>query len=81
MFREFVETAIKKKVFHHKSTRMVIPVRPLFVNVPNELLHSELKPEKVNEKFIEHLASKKIRRLPPGQRIDRRYEEKIIVFE
>jgi hypothetical protein len=81
LFREFLETAMENKVFHHKSTRMVIPVRPLFLNVPNELLYSKLNSEKANKKFLEHLSAKKIRRLPPGQRLDRRYEEKIIIFE
>jgi hypothetical protein len=81
MFREFLDTALKKEVFHHKSTRMVIPVRPLFVNVPNELLCSKFEPEKVNEKFIEHLSAKKVRRIPQGQILDRRYEEKLIIFE
>ncbi|UCE57265.1 MAG: ParB N-terminal domain-containing protein [Candidatus Bathyarchaeota archaeon] len=79
--KDVVEVALKSEVFAHKTTRHVIPVRPLFVNVPLEMLKGTLTLKKVNEILVENLTKKQITRLPPGQIIDRRYEEELYVFE
>ncbi|UCD26320.1 MAG: ParB N-terminal domain-containing protein [Candidatus Bathyarchaeota archaeon] len=79
--KDVVEVALKREVFAHKTTRHVIPVRPLFVNVPLEMLKGTLTLKKVNEILVENLTKKQITRLPPGQIIDRRYEEELYVFE
>ncbi len=79
--KDVVEVALKREVFAHKTTRHVIPVRPLFVNVPLEMLKGTLTLKKANEILVEHLTKKQITRLPPGQIIDRRYEEELYVFK
>ena len=76
--RDVVTAALSREVFVHKSTRHVIPARPLFVNVPIEWLNMDLK--EANKLLLEHLSKKKLRRLPPGQTLDRRYEEELYVF-
>ena len=76
--RDVVTTALSREVFVHKSTRHVIPARPLFVNVPIEWLNMDLK--EANKLLLEHLSKKKLRHLPPGQTLDRRYEEELYVF-
>ncbi len=76
--RDVVATALSGEVFVHKSTRHVIPARPLFVNVPTEWLNAN--PHKANEWLLDNLSKKKVRRLPPGQKLDRLYEEELYVF-
>ena len=77
--RDIVTTALSGEVFVHKSTRHVIPARPLFVNVPLDWLN--MSPKEANKLLFEHLSKRKMRRLPPGQTLDRRYEEELYVFE
>jgi len=79
--KDVVTVALRGEVFAHKTTRHVIPVRPLFVNVPLEWLHGTLSLKKANEILIEHLSKKQVTRLPPGQILDRRYEEELYVFK
>jgi len=76
--RDVVTTALSGEVFVHKATRHVIPTRPLFVNVPIEWLNMGSK--EANKLLLEHLSKKKLRRLPSGQTLDRRYEEELYVF-
>ena len=76
--REVVDTALSGEVFVHKSTRHMIPARPLFVNVPIEWLNMDSK--EGNKLLLEHLSKKKIKCLPPGQTLDRRYDEELYVF-
>jgi len=76
--RDVVAAALSGEVFVHKSTRHVIPARPLFVNVPIEWLNMDL--EEANKLLLEYLSKKKLRRLPAGQTLDRRYKEELYVF-
>ena len=76
--RDVVTTALSGEVFVQKSTRHVIPARPLFVNVPIEWLNMDSK--EANKLLLEHLSKKKMKCLPPGQKLDRRYEEELYVF-
>lgn len=77
---EVVKAALSGQVFSHKTTRHVIPLRPLFLNVPLKWLYSKLNSEKINEKFIKYLSTKKFKRLPPGQILDRHYDEELYVL-
>jgi hypothetical protein len=79
--REVVREALKGEVFTHKTTRHVIPIRPLFVNASLDSLYGKLSLKKTNEKFVEQLSEKKMTFRPPGQILDRRYEEELCVFE
>jgi hypothetical protein len=76
-----VDCAIQKKVFAPKTTRHVIPVRPLNVNVPGHWLKENVSLQEINRRFEAFLRKKKVRRFAPGQVIDGRYyEEEVFVF-
>jgi hypothetical protein len=78
---DVVTVALKGEVFAHKTTRHVIPVRPLFVNVSLELLCGGFSLKRANDTFMELLSKREVERLPPGQVLDRRYEEELYVFK
>jgi hypothetical protein len=77
--QEVIDIALAGEVFVHKSTRHLIPARPLFVNIPFKWMN--LKPKEANKRLVEYLTKKKLKRLPPGQILDRRYEEELYIFE
>ena len=79
--KDVVTVALRGEVFAHKTTRHVIPVRPLFVNVSLEWLQGTLSLKKANKILVKHLSKKQITRLPPGQILDRRYEEELYIFK
>jgi hypothetical protein len=78
---EVVNIALSGQVFSYKTTRHVIPLRPLFVNASFEWLHSPLSPEDLNARFARHLSTKQFERLPPNRILDRRYDEELHVFK
>jgi hypothetical protein len=76
-----VEAAKQKRLFAPKTTRHLIPARPLQINVPIAWLREEVSLEVINQRFMEHLRGKELRRLAPGQVINGRYyEEELFVF-
>lgn len=76
-----VEAARQKRVFAPKSTRHLIPARPLNVNIPTPWFKENITLEEINRRFARFLQAKGIRRLSPGQVIDGRfYEEELFVF-
>jgi L-serine kinase (ADP) len=79
--REVVDTALAGRVFAQKTTRHVIPARPMNVNVPIAWLWGDAGIEEVNRRLCEHLAAKSVKKLPPGQTLDRKYDEELYVFE
>jgi hypothetical protein len=79
--RDVTTVALRGEVFAHKTTRHVIPVRPLFVNIPLEWLYGKSSLKKVNEALVSYLSKKEVKRLPPGQVLDRRYEEELYIFK
>jgi len=77
---EVINIALSGQVFSYKTTRHVIPLRPLFVNASFEWLYSPLSPECLNTRFMRHLSKKRFERLPPNRIFDRRYDEELHVF-
>lgn len=76
-----VDCAKKKMIFAPKSTRHVIPVRPLNVNVPGQWFRENLTLEEINWNFSAFLEEKRMKRFSPGMVLDGRYyEEELIVF-
>ena len=73
--------ALRGEVFVHKATRHVIPARPLNINVPLEWLSGKYDVNEVKRMIAEYLTTRRIKRLPPGTVLDRRYEEELYVFE
>jgi acyl-CoA synthetase (AMP-forming)/AMP-acid ligase II len=78
---EVLEAALAKKLFAHKTTRHVVPARPMCVDVPLKWLMGK-SIEEANEMLLEHLARREMKRLPRGSVFEgRRYEEELVVFE
>jgi hypothetical protein len=76
-----VDAAKEEKVFAPKSTRHLIPARPLNVNIPTLWLREKASLEEINKRFCQFLEGKEIKRLSPGQVINGRfYEEELFVF-
>ena len=76
-----VDAARKEKIFAPKTTRHLIPARPLNVNVPTMWFKENLSLDEINKRFLHFLEGKEIRRLGPGQVINGRYyEEELFVF-
>ncbi len=80
--KEMIVAAAKAgKVFAPKTTRHLIPARPLNVNIPGQWLKEDISLDEINQRFIDHLATKRIRKFGPGQVINGRfYGEKLFVF-
>lgn len=77
--QEIVNIALAGEVFVYKATRHVIPARPLCINVPFKWMN--LNTKEANNRLVDHLSKKKLKWFPPGQTLDRRYEEELFVFE
>ncbi len=78
---EVVKYALDGQLFTQKTTRHVVPARPLFTNIPLEWLRSSHS-EEVTEKMDALLRKKRIVRKEPGAVIEgRRYEESAYIFQ
>jgi hypothetical protein len=79
--KEVVETVKKGKLFPPKSTRHLVPSRPLGGGVPLDWLQGSdfLEAQTQYQEFIQ---SRKVKRLPEGSRVgSRRYLEEVFLFE
>ncbi len=77
---EVITSALKKELFTQKTTRHVVPARPLFVNIPlSWLKQSNVK--KANDQLCDYLKTQQIVKKEPGSIINgRRYEEYSYLF-
>lgn len=79
--REVVDTVKKGKLFPPKSTRHLVPSRPLGGGVPIEWLQASYF-SKAQSRYQEYIQSRKVKRLPEGSRVgSRRYLEEVFLFE
>jgi len=77
---EIIESALAGLVFPPKTTRHIIPSRPLGTSTPLELLRSE-QPGEAQTLFVNDLKSKHVKRMPEGSKVgSRRYMEEVFVF-
>ena len=76
-----VDAACQCRIFAPKTTRHVIPVRPLNVNIPGYWFTENLSLEEINRRFDTFLEKKKTRKFSAGMVLDGRYyEEELVVF-
>ena len=79
--REVVDACRDHILFPPKSTRHLIPSRPLGINTPLDLLRDP-EMQRAEDKFEQHLKSKKVKHLPEGSWVgSRRYLEEVFLFE
>ncbi|MEW6222041.1 MAG: ParB N-terminal domain-containing protein [Candidatus Hadarchaeota archaeon] len=78
---EVIDVALAGKVFAHKTTRHVLPVRPVNINIPIPwLLGGNL--QEVDKMLVGKLSKQKVKHLPGGSAFgERKYEEELLVFE
>jgi hypothetical protein len=78
---EVLQAALSGNVFAHKTTRHVVPARPMNVCVPIEWLLGERSLEEVNDLLVKKLSKKRVESIPAGSFFDgRRYEEELLAF-
>ncbi len=78
---EVIESCVNHTLFPPKSTRHLIPSRPLGLAVPLDWLKRENYAE-AESAFVKHIRSKHMRRLPEGSKVgSRRYLEEVFLFE
>lgn len=77
---EVIDVSLSDSVFSHKTTRHVIPARPMRINVPLDLLKKDI--DTVEKEMTEKLEKSEVEHLPPGSRFEgREYEEELVIFE
>lgn len=77
---EVIEISLSDSVFGHKTTRHVIPARPMRINIPLGLLKEDI--QTVEEELTEELEKREVEHLPPGSRFEgREYEEELVIFK
>ncbi|HVH14837.1 MAG TPA: hypothetical protein VNA15_03855 [Candidatus Angelobacter sp.] len=78
---EVIESCINGRLFPPKSTRHLIPSRPLGLAVPLGWLKNRNYAE-AESAFVKHVSSKHVKRLPEGSKVgSRRYLEEVFLFE
>jgi hypothetical protein len=78
---EVIESCLSHSLFPPKSTRHLIPSRPLGLAFPLDWLKSKNHAE-AESAFEKHIRSKRVRRLPEGSKVgSRRYLEEVFLFE
>ncbi len=77
---EILEASSERKVFPPKTTRHIIPSRPLGVGIMLARLKQQNFAE-AQERFLKHLRSKSLTQKPEGSWVgSRRYEEEVLLF-
>lgn len=77
---EVIEVSSRGEVFSHKTTRHVIPARPMRINVPLDLLDKDI--DEADKEMTEFLKERDVEDLPPGSRFEgREYEEELVIFK
>jgi L-serine kinase (ADP) len=78
---EVIESCMNHRLFPPKSTRHLIPSRPLGLAVPVDWLKNKNYAE-AEAAFVRHIRSKHVKRLPEGSKVgSRRYLEEVFLFE
>jgi hypothetical protein len=78
---EVIESCINQRLFPPKSTRHLIPSRPLGLAVPINWLKNKDYAE-AESAFVKHVRSKHVKRLAEGSKVgSRRYLEEVFLFE
>lgn len=78
---EVIATALKGDLLAPKSTRHIVPVRPLSVNIPLEILSYSMSPQGILNWLADFLNSREAILLKGGAVVrGRRYEEDVLLF-
>ena len=77
-----INAALSGDVFAYKTTRHIIPARPLYLNVPLSLLRNDEKPlHEINNELRRMLQKRHLKHVAAGSILnERRYEEDLYLF-
>lgn len=76
---EVIDIAFSNSVFDYKTTRHVIPARPLRVDFPLEFLEEDVS--SAEEELVSRLKERDVEQLPAGSSFEgREYKEELFVF-
>ena len=79
---EVVDVTHRNMLYPPKTTRHLIPSRPLSTRTPFEWLRNTRDHVEAEDLFIRQLEKKTVRRLAPGTWVgSRRYQEEVFLFE
>ncbi len=79
---EILDAALSGNPFVPKTTRHVVPARPMCVDVPLKWLKRNRPIKECNHMLVEQLKRRELQRLPPGSTFERRrYDEELLVFK
>jgi len=79
---EILAAALSDSPFVPKTTRHVMPARPMCVDIPLEWLKGNRPIKECNRILVEQLKRRELQRLPPGSTFERRrYDEELLVFK
>lgn len=75
------EVAGQGRLYPPKSTRHIIPFRPLLLNVPLSLLRTPASKSEANRMLCEYLSQGTFERKPPRTKVEERtYAEEVLLF-
>ena len=79
---EILDAVLSGRLFTPKTTRHVMPARPMCVDVPLQWLKGNRPLKECNRMLVEQLKRRELQRLPPGSIFERRrYDEELLVFK
>lgn len=80
--KKIIEIACSSSVFPHKTTRHIVPARPMGINASLDLLSGEKGLEEADSILTKSLEEREIESIPPGSSFEgREYEEELRVFK
>lgn len=78
--KEVINIALSDSSFPHKTTRHVIPARPMRIDVPLDLLEKSV--QEADRQLSDLLDEREFEHLPAGSSVGgRKYEEELLLFE
>lgn len=77
---EVIDVALSNSFFPYKTTRHVIPARPMSIDVPLNLLKNPI--QEAESQLSSLLSEQEVEHLPPGSSVGgREYEEELLLFK
>jgi hypothetical protein len=78
---EVLKTSLSGNTFTHKTTRHILPSRPMNVGVTIEWLRGPQSLDEMNRLLGEKLSKRKVEKLPYGSVYEgQKYDEELLVF-
>lgn len=77
---EVIKNALEGRLYAPKSTRHIIPIRPVGINMPLELLTYPLNNNEIRKLFVKILSSRKVKIIKSRKLRYKKYDELLLTF-